>query len=482
MTSLRLASAFMLCMIAMLCHAQDDTRDKGIIMPDAFINAVNRQSVQTEEKLTRQSAKYLRKLLKQEKNLQKKLGKIDSAAAQAIFNLGDKYNTFLAKLKQKTAAARTGNYYIPLMDTLKTSLSFLEQNTNLPAGQAGLLTSTAKLSQLNGALSQLNNLQNKLNEAEAIRKFIKERKAFLQEQLSRFGMLKELKKFSKAAQYYHAQLEEYKMLLNEPDKLIAKSLGLLQKVPAFAEFFRKNSELASIFRLPGNRPIDPASLAGLQTRTSVMNQLQQRFGSAGVNPQQMLQQQIAGAQEQLSKLKDKLNALGGNSSDIEMPDYKINNQKTKSFWRRWEGSVTLDSKRSNGIFPALTNIGLSAGFKATDNIIIGGGLAGSVGWGENIRHIKMSWQGLAVRSYLEIKAKAGLFVVAAAEANYRRQIRDFIQLKDYSAWQKSALVGVTKKYSISKKLKGTLQLLYDFLAENQTPAAKPLVFRIGYSF
>jgi hypothetical protein len=472
-----------LLLVALLCHALQfvfcQAAADGNTLHEQpgtgrFINHVNSQAAALEDKITRQTEKYLAKLAKQEARLKKKLQKIDPAAAQHIFNLDEKYKSFSERLKQKTEAAATGNYYIPLLDTLKTAFNFLEQNKNL-------LSLAATLPGLKNALSALNTLQGKVNGAEEIRKFLKGRREFLQQQLSNFGLTRELKKFSQTVHYYQAQIEEYKQLLNEPDKLIVKSLGLLQKVPAFAGFFRKHSELASIFRLPGNGPIDPASLTGLQTRAGVMNQLQQRFGSAGANPQQMLQQQIAGAQEQLSKLKDKLNGPGGNSSDIEMPGYKINNQKTKSFLKRLEFGANLQSKRPNGIFPTTTDIGLSAGFKATDKISIGIGAATAIGWGKDIRHISMSWQGLSLRSYIEMKAKGNLFITAGAEMHYRSEIRQFAQLKDYPGWQKSALAGITKKYVISKKLKGNAQLLYDFLAERQKPVARPLVLRVGYN-
>jgi hypothetical protein len=53
------------------------------------------------------------------------------------------------------------------------------------------------------------------------------------------------------------------------------------------------------------------------------------------------------------------------------------------------------------------------------------------------------------------------------------------QLNDYSKWQQSGLVGLTKKYKIGKK-SGNIQLLWDFLSYQQVPQTKPIKFRIGY--
>jgi hypothetical protein len=55
-------------------------------------------------------------------------------------------------------------------------------------------------------------------------------------------------------------------------------------------------------------------------------------------------------------------------------------------------------------------------------------------------------------------------------------------LKDYNAWQRSALIGVSKKYKISKKVKGEMKLLYDFLANQHLPVSQPVLFRLGYGF
>ncbi|HYC29754.1 MAG TPA: hypothetical protein VEB42_13070, partial [Chitinophagaceae bacterium] len=67
------------------------------------------------------------------------------------------------------------------------------------------------------------------------------------------------------------------------------------------------------------------------------------------------------------------------------------------------------------------------------------------------------------------------------EQNYRAAFRSIDQLRQ-NAWQQSALLGISKKYRISKKFKGNMQLLYDFLHAQQVPRAQPVVFRMGYNF
>lgn len=71
-------------------------------------------------------------------------------------------------------------------------------------------------------------------------------------------------------------------MLNEPERMVQKGLSLLNKLPAFTQFMKQHSELASLFRLPDNYGT-PQSLAGLQTRAQVQQQIQTQLASAGPN-------------------------------------------------------------------------------------------------------------------------------------------------------------------------------------------------------
>ena len=66
--------------------------------------------------------------------------------------------------------------------------------------------------------------------------------------------------------------------------------------------------------------------------------------------------------------------------------------------------------------------------------------------------------------------------------NYNSGFKSIQQLKNEDLWQRSALAGIGKKYQISKKLKGNVQLLYDFLAYKHMPVSQPFLFRVGYNF
>src|SRR6266496_3879026 len=150
-------------------------------------------------------------------------------------------------------------------------------------------------------------------------KFIRERREQLKKQLEQLGLVKELKKYNKEVFYYSEQLKEYKSILNDPDKIEKKALALLSKTEIFQDFMKKNSMLASLFRMPGD-PNDPsylASLAGLQTRAQVNSLIQQQIAGGGPNAQTQFRNNIQQAQTQLQQLKNKASKYGsGNSDDM----------------------------------------------------------------------------------------------------------------------------------------------------------------------
>jgi hypothetical protein len=139
--------------------------------------------------------------------------------------------------------------------------------------------------------------------------------------------------------------------------------------------------------------------------------------------------------------------------------------------------------------PSTSDIAGTIGYRANDNLEAGIGLSYKAGLG-TLQHIQLSSQGMGLRSYMDWKAPFGskvkmlgnLYLTGGYEMNYNSAFKNIEQLKDYNAWQPSALIGVSKKYQVSKKLKGNIQLLYDFLAYRHVPVSQPVIFRLGYNF
>jgi len=441
-----------------------------------YIQSVSKKTNELEQKLDKKSQKALAQLQKQEARMKKKLTKIDSAAAKNIFsNAGDKYKELEQRLTNPSI-----KQYIPGLDTISTSLKFLQQNSDL------LNQSKEIKEKLADAMNKVKGLESQLQKAEDLKQFLKERRQFLKEQLSKFGFAKELKKVNKQVYYYSQQLNEYKAILNDPKKIERKAIELLSKTKLFKDFMQKNSMLASLFRMPGD-PNDPnymASLAGLQTRASVQQLIQNQLAAGGPNAQQQLQANLQQAQSQLQQLKDKVIKAGGGSSDAELPDFKPNNQKTKSFLQRLELGTNIQSQKSTNFFPVTSDIGLSLAFRLSDKSLIGIGASYKLGWGSGWNNINLSHQGVGLRSFIDWKLKGSFYISGGYEQNYKAEIRNITQLQDYSAWQHSGLIGMSKVVSVKSKLfkKTKVQLLWDFMSYQQVPRAQPIVFRVGYNF
>lgn len=452
-----------------------------------MLSGLQRQYSRIQSKVNKQTTRLLSKMHRQEEALQKRLSVADSIKTEELFNEGieQHYKDLQANLKSKTDKLKRFplTEYIPGIDSVQTSLNFLAKSVNLPED---------KFQQVKAISAKLQDLQAELQKANDIKSFIKERESQLKEQLLNSGLAKQLKGINKNVYYYQQQLSEYKQLLNDKEKLKQKLLETVRALPAFQKFWERNSYFAALFPTPSNAGT-PEALAGLQTRASVQAAVAQRIGSGtNINSQQYIQGQVDAAQAQLNQLKDKLNKLsnGGNgSSDMTMPDFKPNDQKTKSFLKRLEYGMNVQSEPGRYSLPAMSDIALTLGYKLSDNKRMGVGASYKVGWGD-IKHIHVTSEGVGLRSYVDIKiptvAKGkmlgGIWFSGGFEYNYLSSFKTIQELhRNVDVWQKSALLGLSKKYKVGKR-EGNLQLLYDFLHNQQNPPGTALKFRLGWSF
>lgn len=167
-----------------------------------------------------------------------------------------------------------------------------------------------------------------------------------------------------------------------------------------------------------------------------------------------------------------------------MPNFKINNQKIKTFWRRLQYGTDLQTTRASNFFPSISDIGFSIGYKVDDKKTLGIGGSYKLGWGNGWQHISFTSQGASLRSFLDVKMKGSLYISGGLEYNYLKPFSSIAQIKNFTAWQRSGLIGLSKIISIQSKIfkKTRLQLLYDFFYMEQVPRGQPLKFRVGYNF
>lgn len=448
---------------------------------DKALRFINTKYTNLTNTVDKQTLKLVERMQRKEAKLQAKMQGIDSTKAQQIFaGTQAKYQQMQAKLQSPVSNVPNQlKEYSTGIDSMSTSMQFLlSSKLPIPAD---------KLAQIQGITSQVQQLQGRLQQANEVQQFIRDREAQLKAQLSQYGLGKQLLGVNKEVYYYQQRLAEYKELINDKEKLEQFVLDKVRTLPAFQNFWQRNSLLAQLFPMPQNYGT-PAALAGLQSRAQVQNIINRRLpgaftpttGSGGGS--NYLQQQLQQAQSQISTLKDKISQLGGGSSDMTMPDFKPNSQKTKSFLQRLQYGFNFQNSPSTNVLPAISDIGLTLGYKLSDKAVMGVGASYKLGLGRGFSHIAFTSQGAGLRSYGDIKAKGSIWVTAGYEYNYTQQFAKLSDLHNIDVWQKSALLGITKKYRIGKSKEGNIQLLYDFLYRQEVPRGQALKFRVGYSF
>jgi hypothetical protein len=455
------------------CSAQDSSKiDRLISLPDKAFGTLDRKTASIEQKLDHQTAKYLTKLQRQEQKLRRRVSEKDSALAKQLFGGTEEFYKDL-----KTSGGKMTTQTSPYcghLDSITTALLFLKQvdGTSNPS--------------LQKSLDSYASLQGKLGVAEQVKSTLEQRQRMLEEQFGRLGMIRELTQFRKGVYYYQQQVKEYRHALEDPSKTEAKLMELAMKIPQFKAFFAKNSILGSLFSLPTNYNTALA-LNGLQTRAQIQQQVLQRFGTTpinGVAPQQYMQGQVQQAQSQLIRLKDKLNKMGvqGGDGTTELPSFKPNNQKTKTFLQRIEYGFNIQNQRATNFLPVTSDLAASVGYRLNDKSSLGVGSSYKLGLGKGFQNLHFSSQGIGLRSFVDYKMRRSLWLTGGLEYNYMQPFKDLTSLKGINAWQRSGLIGVSKKISTSANKQANLQLLYDVFALTQVPRSQPIKFRIGYTF
>lgn len=330
---------------------------------------------------------------------------------------------------------------------------------------------------LNQAIKSQEQLQGKLKVTEDIQAYIQTRRKLLQEQLIQYTQFsKNFKGLSKQAYYYKQQLEEYKSIYESPSRIERKAINELQKLPAYNDFIKSNSIIGNLFNL-GQDYNNTRTLEGLQVRTQVEEVVQSRIGS-DPNARAAISQQMEQAKDKLSELKNKFPEL---NSPADMPDFKPNPMKTKPFLKRLEFGGNIQFQKNSSYYPTISDIAGQVGYKFNKNAIIGFGLSYKLGLGTGWNHIAFSHQGIGIRSYIDHKIKGSFYLTGGYEKNYFQSFSRLAELYHLHHWTESALLGISRKYKINAKLKGNLQVLYDFIPHNNS-VSNHIKVRIGYNF
>jgi Skp family chaperone for outer membrane proteins len=523
-------------------QSTDSTAGKLANIPSRLLTRIQSKTASLNQQLTSQTQKYLQQMSQQEQQLQKKMSGVDSNGAKSLFaNSAQHYAMLSNRLKNDTGSQsmKLSGPYHAYTDSLRGALAFLRQNpqliqgstpattptlpgvsalpgaTTLQSASSSLTGSTNGISsavqntsskltsattaaispkahavqaQLQKATSQLQALQAKMQDAAIIQQYIQQRQARIQQYLSKYsnlpsGVTNTFNGYNTKAAYYTQQVNSYKDMLDDPDKMFTTALAVLNKVPAFSNFMKSHSMLSSLSPGGGSAPTSNAAQAGqgLPSRDQVLSGIQGQMGKGGPSASSLSQQSTGSAMGMVSSMESKLSGLGSGGGNMTMP---TNPQKTQPFLHRLEFGINLQSTPSSYFFPATTDIGVSLGYKLNDHNRIGIGASYKIGWGGDISHVQVSSQGVSLRSFIDIQVKNSWFASGGMEYNYQPAVYSLHLFRDLANWEPSGLIGVSKIISLKAKVVSSTKLsfLWDFLSYYQVPKPQPFIFRVGYTF
>lgn len=446
-------------------------------------------------KMNTEATRRLQTIQQQEEKLEKHLPKEELAKA---LQLKDELNKKLDALAGITQAPDSllktmfKGQYFARFDSLETLFKFA-------------LPKTGDLAILKDAESQIQRLKAELAMLDDCEKWLANREQQWKQLLSanpldKLQLPKAFGKWQEEALAYKMQVEHYKETIKDPQKIEIEALRLLNKLPAFREFMSKNTELARLFAPPGGSTGLPQGTAipGLQTRASLVQELQNRFGTTAMQSGGALQQQLQNGMDQISQsqatsLQGILPELGlpssfGNASVAEMTPKQQEGAalKSKTFKERVEFGWNMQNAVRIQDFPAIRDVGLSLGYKMNPRSVIGIGVAYKFALGESWKDVEWTHEGVGLRSFLDWRiSSAGskmlqnFWITGGFEMNYWERIANNASWKDL-AWQQSGLIGLTKTIKFKKK-EGKMQVLWEFINPQQANAI-PIYFRISQNF
>jgi hypothetical protein len=481
--------------LAVSAYAQDQPADAGsegvvdkaIHFPSRLFSKIQHKTAVLNQQLTQQTEAYLQQMQRAEQKMSARLATTDTVAAKQLFgNTQARYVLLGQRLKADTGSREVtfNGTYKPYLDSLQGSLAFLQKNPQL-LGEAA-----AQLSAVQGASVQLQVFQGRLGDADAAKAFVQQRRQLIAQYMGMHPNVQALlgKVFSgmgRQTYYYSQRLRQYQEQWSNPDALQQKALARLNQLPAFQTFMKDNSQLGGLLKLPGSYGTAQA-VSGLQTKEQVAKMVQGQVsagGSGSSGGTSALEGKLQSAESQLDTYKSKLSQLGAGNGDAEMPDFKPNDQKTKTFLGRLQYGINFQTTQTSYYIPAMATFGLSLGYQLGHGNVAGIGASYEMGCGNGIRDVHFSSQGLGLRSFVNIKIKGSFFASGGFEYNYTTPFSSFQNLKQLEYWTRSGLIGVTKTISMKNRFfkNTTVSLLWDFLSYQQVPKTQPVLFRIGYT-
>lgn len=445
---------------------------------DLRLKAIEKYNRQIE----RQQSRLLKKLQRKEKKFAHHLQHKDSAAYVKYSQQQPSYKDIQKQSRPDSATlhSKTARKNNSTIDTLKNIRKFVDGKEKALEDKAHV-TGEGKG---NSTSSYADNLREQKARMD-YRKYISEQidhrtKALKEINGSVKGNVKGFKSIDKNVFYSNSKLSSFKAVMNEPSTAEDMALEYLQGTEGFDQALRGDHDMSALNGMSASQ----LEKMGYQTKRQVSQHLQKKFGGNLGGLQDNMRQQVQQFNEQtkkLNELKNKArkakqvkqtaqNARRLRYANINKPSFKVNPMRGKPFAERIEKQINWQTTRAtlNGQ-PAIFQISAMAGFKHTEKLSYGIGIAPAIGLGNGWNDIHFSFQGIGLRTYATWQWQYGIGVYAGYERMYKQAAfldsKEAVTFKEQphnqQTYNESVLIGLTKSYHISEKWSGSIQLLYD---------------------
>ncbi len=441
------------------------------------------------KKQDKQLKKALQRLTKQEQKLKNKLKKKDSSAHAKLENSlsYDSLKNYYAAKKEKLQSCKVSRTTNKVLDSLSVMKKFTQKTLD-QAKQNGLLKNDLYIP---SADNQLADLKSKLALQDELSQLMSKQNDRLKNSLGQLGNVANLKGLNKTFFYYNQKAQVYKNMAKEPEKVEELALNYLKGLEGFetslSNGLRQRSAEGGV-SMQGMKP-EGLKRMGFQTKQSIKENISQKFNLNNQEKTKAFKEKISQAKGEFNELKTQKAQVQKELKQIKEEGFKPNPMRGLPFAQRIEKNFNWQVKRAANAQPAIADFNFQVGFKHRERLTYNLLAGTAIGLGQDIRNIKLSWQGVRAGANVDWKWMWGLSAQAGYEALYKEYETAFMfqettdvtpQLISQTNYLKhTAYAGIMKTYRLNKKYNGTILIAYDFLW-NEYDKPSPILIRFGW--
>ena len=277
----------------------------------------------------------------------------------------------------------------------------------------------------------------------------------------------ELKQLQAKSGDLNGVLDEYKKEFEGWEEKLLAEVTSLEEVKLLQE---QQKRLADYKPLPdGYRD----NIEQFQSNDFVKTKLEEKAAEFQKIGAETLQEKFDKALTKVTDAKKKFPSL---ESLKDAPKRPPNPLKNQPFTRRLRLGGNIQVNRQA---PTSVDFALQVGYLLTPKSQIGLGSAYRFSTGEKFSSFNLNNELFTVKLFYDHFISKSFYAQGVVEWN-RKALKDLNDVSLGNEWVQSGLVGIGKEIPFSKKLKGTISVLYNLLHDQNSPYQRPLVFRVGF--